>query len=94
MAYEDKTPDTLSDIALYAGYAEDSIRHTQEHLRKMAAFLGADGEFLRAAADQIGDAIHDELTPNKLLALAALDSGVPQKVAAWGDRGDAQRAAE
>lgn len=78
MAYEDLHPDTLSDIALYAGYAADEIRRTQEHLRKYATMLGKDGAFLLAAADEIGNAIDDELDPAMHLALAALESGIPQ----------------
>lgn len=78
MSYEDKHPDTLSDIALYAGYAADEIRRAQEHLRKYAGVLGADGAFLLSAADMIGDAIDDELDPAMHLAHQALESGVPQ----------------
>lgn len=78
MGYHDMHPDTLSDIALYAGYAADEIRRTQEHLRKYAAFLGKEGAFLLAAADEIENAIHDELDPAMHLALQALESGEPQ----------------
>jgi hypothetical protein len=78
MAYEDKHPDTLADIALYAGYAADTIRNAQQHLRTLAGFLGADGDFLRNAADMIGNAIDDEIDDALRGAHAALESGVPQ----------------
>lgn len=80
MAYEDKTPDTLSDIALYAGYAADYIVGAQELLRKYAGFLGSDGQFLRDAADLLGNAIHDEIDPALHLASQALESGIPQAI--------------
>lgn len=78
MSFEDKHPDTLNDIALYAGYAADAIRSTQELLRKYAGFLGADGDFLRNAADMIGNAIDDEIDDALRGAHEALESGVPQ----------------
>lgn len=79
MAYTDKHPDTLSDIALYAGYATETIRQTQAVLNKYASMLGDDGDFLRAAADMIGNAIHDELEPHGVMARNAMASGDPQR---------------
>lgn len=78
MAHEDIHPDTLNDIALYAGYAADEIRRVQGHMRKYAGFLGNNGAFLNAAANMIGNAIDDELDPALHLALSALESGIPQ----------------
>jgi len=96
MHLSDKHPDTLSDIALYAGYAADEIRRVQDHLRKYAGFLGADGAFLIAAADMIGNAIDDELDPAMHLAMSALDSGVPKSslIAAHREAAAEFRAAE
>jgi hypothetical protein len=77
-SYSDKHPDELRDIALYAGYGADAIRHAQEQLRKFAGFLGADGAFLSAAADMLADAIHDEIDPALHMAAQAIESGEPQ----------------
>lgn len=79
--------DELNEIALYAGYAADAIRQTQELMRKYAGYLGSNrGQFLRDAADALSAVVHDEIDPALHMAAAELELSAPSHIAS--DRAD------